>query len=118
MSKQLFDRVIHNVEVAQNATAYTSIVEATGSTGEVALEIVSSAGSITVTQQCSPDKNTWYDPEDGSGNALGAVVAAMTVGAKYVVPSAVVARFLRYKIVEGNTAASTVKIRFIMQEDS
>lgn len=115
--KKLYNQVIHNAEVARNATAYTSSVPFSRATGEIAVEIISSAGSITVTQQCSQDNSTWYDPQDGSGSALGAVVAAMTVGSNYVCPSAVLAPYLRYKIVEGNTAATTVKLRVIFQEE-
>jgi hypothetical protein len=116
-AKVLSNQIIHNASVSQAATVYSDVVKADLSNGEVALEIVSSAGSITVTQQCSIDGYAWSDPVDGAGNALGAVVAAMTVGTKYVVPSAVVAPLIRYKIVEGNTAATVVKLRLIFQEE-
>lgn len=117
--KFLWNKIIHSAEVAQNATAYSSSVPFSRATGELALKIVSSAGSVTITQQCSMDDGiSWQDPEDVSGNALGAVVTTMTVGTKYVVPSAVVAPLIRYKIVENNTAASTVVLELCFQEEN
>lgn len=117
MAKNLTRQIIHSASVAQNATEYTDVVTSHRSTGDAAILIVSSAGSITVTQQCSLDNIKWYDPVNGAGSALGAVVATMTVGSKYVVPSTVVAPFLRFKIVEGNVAATTVTITYSFAED-
>ena len=115
--KFLWKDRIFNANVAQNATVYTSGVPFSRATGEVALLIVSSAGEITVTQQCSFDGENFHDPLDGAGSALGAVTAGMTVGTKYVVPSPVVAPYVRYKIVEANTAATDVSITLVSQEE-
>ena len=114
---KLWSDVILNQTVTSGATVYTSIVPAARSNGDVALEIISSAGTLAITQQCSMDGKTWYDPQDGAGNALGAVIAAMTVGSKYIVPSAVVAPYIRYKLVE-STAETIVKIKLIFSEET
>ena len=115
--KHLYQDIVFN-ESVDNATAYSSVIPFTRTTGEIAVEVISTAGNITITQQCSSDQKLWYDPVDGSGNALGAVVAAMTVGSKWVIPSAVLATYMRYKVVENNVAASTVKVRVVIQEEN
>jgi len=112
----MYQDVIFN-ESINGATAYTSSVSSVRSTGNTALKIVSSAGTLAITQQCSADKGkTWQDPTDGAGNALGAVLAAGGVGTYYIVPSVVVSPLIRYKVVE-STAATTVTITYIQSEE-
>lgn len=100
--------------VAKNATVYSSKVSVDDLAGHVAIQIVSTAGSVTITQQCSLDGTTFYDPTDTAGNALGQVVAAQTVTTGiYVIPDVVLAPYIRYKIVEGNVAATAVTINLV-----
>jgi hypothetical protein len=110
--------LISSVTVGQAATAYSDIVsfDQISDAGNAVVLITTSAGSVTVTQQCSPNKLDWYDAENASGSAIGAVVTAMTVGTKYISYSPVLARYIRFKVVENNSAAAVVTLRLIFQE--
>lgn len=100
--------------IAKAETAYSSVVSVTDLAGHIGIQIISTAGSVTITQQCSLDGTTFYDPVDTAGTALGQVVAAQTVTTGiYVVPDVVLAPFIRYKIVEGNVAATAVTITLV-----
>lgn len=100
--------------LAQNATEYSDSIPMKGMEGDVAVVIISTAGSITVTQQVSLDDSTWYDPVNSSGSAVGAVAAALTVTTgTYIVYSPVLAPYMRFKIVEGNVAATVVTLKVI-----
>lgn len=106
------------VSVGKNATGYSSSTAFDRSNGDVGVTIVSTAGSITVTQQCSIDDSTWYDPVDAAGSALGSVGAAITVTTgRWVSYSPVLAPFIRFKVVEGNVAATVVTIELLFQEE-
>ena len=100
--------------VGKNLTVYSSVVAVDDLAGHIGIRIISTAGSVTITQQCSLDGTTFYDPTDTAGTALGQVVAAQTVTAGiYVVPDVVLAPYVRYKIVEGDVAATAVTINFV-----
>lgn len=100
--------------VTKAGTVYSSVLGVDDLAGHVGLRIISTAGSVTITQQCSLDGTTFYDPVDTAGNALGQVVAAQTVTTGiYVVPDVVLAPYVRYKIVEGNVAATAVTINLV-----
>jgi len=102
--------------VGSGATVYSSVMAVQDLTGHLGILLVSTAGSITVTQQCSVDGATFYDPVDTDAAALGAVIATLTVTAgTYVIPKPVLAPFIRYKIVEGGVAPSAVTIKVISQ---
>lgn len=104
--------------VSKNATAYSSVLAADDLAGHIGIRLISTAGSITVTQQCSLDGTTFYDPVDTVGNALGQVVATQTVTTGvYVVPDVVLAPYIRYKIVEGNVAATAVTLNLVTLRD-
>ena len=119
MSKHLaYDKVMDAISISQAATAYTDSLPYRSSTGNTAVLIVSSAGSITVTQQCSTDGINWYDPVNSANSALGAIAATMTVGSRYVIPSLVVSPYIRLKVVENNSAATVVTVTFIYQQDA
>ena len=106
-------------EVAQNATGYSKSFRSEGITGNVSIFLVSTAGSITVTQQVSNNNVDWYDPVNGAGSAVGAVAAALTVTTgKWVTFTPVVSRYTRFKIVEGNVAATVVSILYMCQEEA
>lgn len=103
--------------VAQAATVYSTALKTPHQLGFMSLLIVTTAGSITVTQQVSMDGTTFYDAVDSDGNALGAVVAAMTVGTKYIQFSPVLAPHIRFKIVEGNSAPTAVSLNLAHLKD-
>lgn len=102
--------------VAQADTHYTSSIDFERCNGNATLLIVSTAGSITVTQQCSLDNSTWYDAVNTSGTAVGAVASALTVTTgTYVVYSPVLAPYIRFKVVENNSAPTVVSIKLNFQ---
>ena len=104
--------------VSQAATVYSDPMLFRKATGDIAI-LVTIAGttSITITQQCSLDGITFYDPTDASGNALGAVIATSGAATKYISYSPVLANYIRYKVVENNTGAATVTIKVVSQEE-
>jgi hypothetical protein len=104
--------------VAQNSTAYTGVVQFHKCSGDASVLFISTAGDITINQQVSFDNRNWYDPVDNAGSAVGTIAtnATVTTGT-YVSYSPVLAPYARYKIVENNTAATTVTVYSIFQED-
>jgi len=80
-------------------------------TGNVSVLLVSTAGSVTITQQCSFDNIHFFDAVTHEGTATGNVCSAVTVTTgTYVTYSPVLAKFARLKIVEGNVAASAISL--------
>jgi hypothetical protein len=73
------------------------------------LIVVTGDGTVTVTQQCSADNVTWYDPENASA-ALGAVedTIVATTG-RYLSFTPVLCNYIRFKVVETG-AASTATV--------
>lgn len=120
MRKSIGAEILCNaLAVGQAGTQYTNSFRSEGITGNVSILIVSTAGSITVTQQVSDDNINWYDAVNGSGSAVGAVAAALTVTTgKWITFTPVLARYTRFKIVEGNSAATAVTIKYFFQEES
>lgn len=99
--------------VTKAGTSYSDSMNFSHASGFSAALITTTAGSITVTMQASEDDSTWYDVYDTDGTTvLGTVIAAMTVGTKYLQFDPVVAKYVRFKIVEGNIAATAVTINF------
>lgn len=119
MPSHLNQSLLANAQaVAQAATAYSSSLDFRGCVGNVALFIASTAGSVTISQQCSLDNVTFYDPEDTSGGALGVVRSALTVTTgKYVPFTPVLATWTRFKIVEGNVAATAVTLKCLFRTE-
>lgn len=105
--------------ISQNATGYSDSFNFENQTGEVAALIYSSAGSVTITQQCSHDNSHWFDAVDSGGNAAGAVGATLTsiTGGKYITFTSVVAKYMRFKVTENNSADAVVNVYLIYQED-
>ena len=98
-----------------STTDYSNSVDTRVWGGFASVELVLSgaAPSITVTQQCSNDNSTWYDPIDSSGNALGAIASAISAS-KFVQFNPVMAPFIRLKYV--TTATTTVTARLNIKE--
>ena len=114
-----YDTLMNTEAVAQADTHYTSSIKMDRFTGEVGVFIVSTAGSITVTQQCSIDGTNWYNPVNASGTALGTVCTALTVTTgKYVSYSPVMAPYARFKVLENNSAATDVTLKLVFNEEA
>lgn len=105
-------------DVAQAATIYTKVQPFHKCVGTASVHLISTAGSITITQQVSYDGTNFFDPVDAAGSAIGAVCAAVTVTAgKWISYSPVFAPYIRYKIVEQNSAATIITLMSIYQEE-
>jgi hypothetical protein len=90
-------------------THNTAAFETNRCGGAMAIQVVSSAGSITVTQQvCETKTGTFLSPVSSANAALGAIAAGMTVGTRYVSIDPVPAPWSRLNIIEGGTAATVV----------
>jgi len=101
------------VTVDKAGTKYSRSAPFDDCDGAACLKVISTAGSITVTQQCSIDDETFYDPETAAG-AAGAVEDTLTVTTgRYISFTPVIAPFIRFKVVEGNVAASAVTLELI-----
>lgn len=101
-----------------NTTKYSDSVTFERCVGYAGLLITSSAaGTITVTQQCSLDNQTWYDAVDKNNSAIGAVqVITTSATSRYVQFDPVIAKFIRFKVVEGGASATNVTLTLISQE--
>jgi len=97
---------------ADNGTVHSDSIRFEECAGDATVLLISTAGSITVSQQCSLDNVTWYDPVNASASALGTVGTAVTVTTgTYIAYTVVLAPFIRYKIVEDGTGATAVTIK-------
>lgn len=106
------------VTLAQNSTGFTSSMPFQFCNGYATAKVTVSAGSVTISQQCSYDNSNWFDPVDNTNTALGVVATSMGVNAagRYVQYNPVLCNFMRYKIVEVNVAACTVGLTIGFQE--
>ncbi len=112
------ERMMDAEVIAQNDTHYTKGVNFDRGTGEVGMLIVSTAGKVTISQQCSLLGASWYDPVGPSGNQIGIVCTGVLVTTgTWVSYDPVVAPHIRFKIVEKNVAATSVTIDMITQEE-
>ena len=94
----------------ENETAYSNSRRFHQCTGSAVLFIISTAGTLAISQQCSNNEVDWYDPVDTSGGALGVVKAAQTVTTGvYVVFTPVLSEFIRFKVIE-STASTSVSL--------
>jgi hypothetical protein len=78
------------------------------------LIVVTGDGTVTITQQCSTDNVTWYDPETASA-AAGAVEDSITATAgRYLSFTPVLCPYIRFKVVEtGEASTATVSITLL-----
>lgn len=109
--------LMNAVSVAQAATAYSDVMDFTRSTGEVAVLLKSTAGNISVSQQCSINGQDWYDPANSGGATVGwvSLQQAATTGT-WRVYTPVLGTKIRFKVVENNTAPTVVTLIIIFQE--
>jgi hypothetical protein len=108
------ERLASALACGKAATVYTNSRRFDDFDGDsAACFIASTAGSITVTQQCSNDGKNFYDPEDATA-AKGAVEDALTVTTgRYIQFTPVICKFIRFKIVEADSAAAAVTLDLI-----
>ena len=112
MSRSLVSKevLMSAVTVAKNGTSYSNSRPFHDCDGTATLKIISTAGSITVTQQCSLDDSSWYNPTNEAG-AVGAVEDSITVTTgRYLSFTPVLCPFIRFKVVEANVAATNVTL--------
>ena len=118
-SGNLGSTVLMNAQViAKAGTAHTGKCTFRGCAGNSALVIITTAGTITVTQEVSVDGDTWYDAKDSAGASLDAISVALGVTAGTYVPfNPVMAEWTRFKVVEANVAETTVTLRLIYRQE-
>ena len=110
--------ILMNEEIAKAATRYSKVCSFGECAGSSAVIISTTAGTITVSQQCSHDGVTWYDPTDTAAGVLGVVRTALGVTTGIYVPfTPVMCGYIRFKVVEANVAATTVTIRLIFRQE-
>jgi len=104
--------------LAKQGTEYTGSIRFEECAGDVTVLIISTAGQIDVTQQCSLDNVTWYNPVNASAAAVGVVISNLTVTTgTYISYTVVLAPFIRFKIVEDNVAETTVTLKLIYRKE-
>jgi hypothetical protein len=112
MSRSMVSKevLMNAVAVAANDTHYSNSRKFHDCDGTATLKIISTAGSITVTQQCSLDDVTWYDPINDSG-AIGAVEDTITLTpGRYLSFTPVLCDYIRFKVVQGAGATTNVTL--------
>lgn len=104
--------------IAQNATVFTPGVRSNYWNGYITALITLSAGSVTISQQCSPDNSNWFDPVDSNNSSLSSIVTAMSVNTagRYVQFAPTLAQYSRLKIVELNVGSATLNMSIYPQE--
>lgn len=116
MSVSQLERIkVMDAKACSSNTYYSDSWSARKCTGSAALFIVSTAGTLAISQQCSLDNVNWYDPVDTAASALGVIKAAQTVTTgTYVAFSPVLAEWMRIKVVE-STAPTTVSLTLTLR---
>lgn len=104
--------------LARQGTEYTGSIKFDSCAGDVTVLIISTAGQIDVTQQCSLDNENWYDPVDTSEVATGIVASNLTVTAgKYISYTVILSPYIRFKIVEDDVAETIVTLKLIYRHE-
>lgn len=112
--------LMNATEVGADATGYSNSRVFHDCTGTACcLIVVTGDGTVTVTQQCSNDNTTFYDPETSSA-AAGAVEDSITVTAgRYLSFTPVLCKYIRFKVVEtGQASAATVSITLLYRVEA
>ena len=112
--------ILATASAVNNTTIYSDSMKFETCTGDYAMKVIATAAcSYTITQQCSDDNLTWYDPTDGNEGAIGAVTSTTTTAVSaWIVPTLAPAPYIRFKIVNSSAVAGTVTIHFYMQEET
>ena len=118
MPRTIHRQTIHDATVTQNTTAYTDSFKWDKCSGDASVLFSSTAGDVTVQQQCSIDNISWFTPVNNAGTTVGTIATAITVTTgRYVSYSPVLSPWGRFSITENNTAGTDVKLYVIFQED-
>jgi hypothetical protein len=103
-----------SISVEKSGTGYSSQMDFRRCAGNAALFIVNTAGSLTISQQCSFDQKNWYDPTDSTGGSLGVVSGYLSPTTGVYIPfTPVLSPYIKFKVIENGTAATAVTIRLI-----
>lgn len=114
---QITQRKLMDAITVVGGTKYSDSIKFHACTGSASVLIISTAGTLAISQQCSLDNVTWYDPVDISGTALGIVKAAQTVTTGLMVaftPS--LAEWTRFKVTE-STASTVVTLTVLFRTE-
>ena len=107
-------RLMDEEDISNGDTEYSSSIKFIAASGFNAMLVILTAGSnVTISQQCSEDNTTFYDPVDPDGNALGIVYTNLTASA-YIQFPPVIAPYIRFKVTA--SADSTVTLDHIVSE--
>jgi hypothetical protein len=102
---------VMDAKTCVNGTFYSDSWSFRKCTGSAAVIVISTAGTLAISQQCSIDNVNWYDPIDISATAKGIVKAAQTVTTGvYVVYDPVLTEWARFKVVESTASTSVTLI--------
>jgi hypothetical protein len=106
--------------ITKGGTLYTSLgdkpLKFERSTGVAAMYLKSTAGQITITQQVSMDGNRWFDAINNAKQPVGNVISGQDVTTGlYITFTPVFAKYIRFKIVENDVAATTVSMTLLSQ---
>jgi len=115
MSKSIVNKqvLMNAITVAKKGTAYSTVRRFWDCDGSVALLVISTAGSIAISQQCSLDGDSWYDPI-ASGAAVGIVGTGITVTTGlYITYTPVLTDYVRFKVVEADVAETIVTMTLV-----
>ncbi len=115
MSKSIINKqvLMNGITVAKAGTSYSTARRFWDCDGSVAVLIASTAGSIAISQQCSLDGDSWYDPI-ASGAAVGIVGTGITVTTGlYITYTPVLTDYIRFKVVEANIAETIVTLTLV-----
>jgi hypothetical protein len=114
MPSHLSDELLLNTTVSISGTKYSNSMDFRRCAGNAALFVTSSAGSITITQQCSYDDLKWYDPTDSTGAQLGIISGYLSSTSGVYIPfTPVLTKHIRFKVLENGTAETAVTLRLI-----
>lgn len=90
-------KTVSTAQTLTNGTpAFSNAVQIKTWGGFAALEVKAMTATATISQQCSVDGATWYDPTDNAGNALGLIYTGLST-TKYIEFSPVVTKWVRLK---------------------
>lgn len=107
---QITRELLMDAVTIDGATDYSESRPFHNCAGDAVLFIVSTAGTLAISQQCSMNNVDWYDPVNTSDSALGVVKSAQTVTTGvYVIFTPVISKFIRFKVTE-STAAAVVSL--------
>ncbi len=107
---QITQRKLMDAVTVVGGTKYSDSMKFHACTGSASVLIISTAGTLAISQQCSNDNTNWYDPVDISGTALGIVKAAQTVTTGIMVSfTPALAEWIRFKVTE-STASTVVSL--------